>query len=285
MGYLEKKVEVIEEYTEKSQRISVPKPLPYNLNQLILKEVPSLSKTFSLLLNQSGTNHYSEAFVNQHSYWFDTKSYEEALTTFNNHQIINRPLKINKMPHVLITEHRIKKEFNDMVGYFPNVPAYIQGNPLSMFNRKLTTSFSTSVNLHYNICVDSTENNLNYAETGQLFFDFVESLLKKKIKLNLHIYSAAYTKNQTLILKFNVNLDEWETERKLLHYLLTKITFFRLFILNFISQLPELEKDWNVGFGHMLHVDTLKQLVKVKKQEEFFSNRLILNKYCANKSK
>lgn len=279
-GYVDKKVEVEEEYSEFNEKIITIPPNIFKPNQIITKEFKTISLSVKEIVENTKQSLFQNEFIIKHSYWFGCNSFEQALSDLKNHQVNQKKIKLLKLPSYSIKEKRMKKEFNDMVGYFPNVPAFIQGNPLSMFNRKVITTYSTTIDLNYNFFIDSTESAENYTKKGQLFFDFVNAVIQKNIEVNIKLTGSAFTDKQTLLFKFQLDKNDLQNELKLLHYITTNVSFFRLFLLNYIHNLPELNYEWRDGLGDILDDENLKKLCNFNSRDVLFSNIEVIKKYC-----
>lgn len=279
-GWLEKRIEIEEEYYETGNRIAVINPPNYSANNKLLKyKFDSISEAKRILINDFSFKLHSEEIIKKHYDYFGVKSLNEAIASSNINQIVLPKSKLTKLPKVKISEHHKKKDFNDMVGYYPNVPAFIQGNPLSMFNRKVFTTFTSSVDVFYNLCINLEEKKESYHKRGQKFFDFIENLTMKKINIKLNILYAAYTGDENLIIEFKINQDDWVAEKPVLYYILTNISFVRLFLLNYLSQSQDLGSEWKVGFGHKISESDLQILLKKNQESLFLSDDKVINSF------
>ena len=283
-GWIEKRVEVEEEYFETGKRIAVITPPMFSIkSKLVSMDFSSLSEAKKLIVSNSAFNLYSDEIINKHYDYFAVKSLQEAVDLSNKNSFHISKSKLLKLPKIKITEHRKKYDFNDMVGYFPNVPAYIQGNPLSMFNRKLITTFTSSVDLFFNLSVNLETKSETYSKRGQKFCELVENLLIRNISIKANIIFGAHTDSENLIVNFKINQQEWDSEKKLLYYMLTKISFVRLFLVNYLLSNKALSSDWTRGFGQTIDEDELKKLLKLNQETTFLSDLDYLKKFFIEK--
>lgn len=281
-GWIEKKVEVEEEYFEKGQRIAVVNPPKYNVgNKTFNDGFDSLKEAKESLLYEYPFTLHTDEFIKKHLDFFGVNSLKEAIELSKSNKFNITEAKLVKFPKVKIAEHHKKKDFNDMVGYFPNVPAFIQGNPLSMFNRKVITSFTSSVNVYFNMAVNHELSPEAYFIRGQKFFDFLENLTKKNIFVNPKIVYAAHTNNENLFITFKIKKDEWQSEKIILYYMLTNVSFIRLFVLNYLASKQFLSPEWNSGFGHSLSELDLKNTLKQNDENLILSNINTINQFFA----
>ena len=276
-GYVDKKVEVKEEYSESHKRIAtIPNPEYHYSNKIIRKSISSVEEMINYNIKKNN-NLFIDDYIELYKFWFNAKSNQDAYLKVNQVNTDKFKFKIKKMPHITIGEKRTKKEFNDMVGYFPNVPAYIQGNPLSMFNRKITVTYSPIVKLFFDLTVDSSISSDQYKHKGIIVYNLIENFMTKKLDIHFNLFCMMFSENQTLHLEIKVDLANWDKEKKYVFYALTDVSFFSIHVLNYVNQISELEKHWKKGFGFTMPEDVIRKILQIHRSDLVFANPASFN--------
>lgn len=272
---VDKEVEVEEDYTEEKSKLVYPKIINYKKdNKVYINE-------FSLqdLLEAKITNITNNDLINDDG-WYGCKNIDTDFNWFfsrkpkenDNQQLWGmKEVVFNEM---ILSEKQTLEEFCDVVGFYPNVPAYIQGHPLSMYNnkRKNVVELEKSVTIFVNLAIDSTANYKQYQKRGYMIDSLINEIRNypksdnEYIKVNLALLDATYIDGETIIQRINIYNDDLIKKKDLIFNILTSIAFFRLLLLNkknnYIKQ-NELHSDWKRGQGFIVSNDDLREILNL----------------------
>lgn len=121
-----------------------------------------------------------------------THSYEEALDlfmhgdqdTFNYIKKEQRKMKVEKLLGNSVCK---KKTFNDLVGYQPNVPLYLNGVPTNMINEYKTKKDLKIINIFLDVCASAYVSTNSIRKAGTIYATMIDILEKQGYRTNLYI--------------------------------------------------------------------------------------------------
>lgn len=274
-NYLDDIVDVDEPYIEEQTILIYPKKQSYNKNNVIFSNELNLFEILS-----SKVKNISNDMLNKEDGWYGCrdvnfnflKFYSKPITYNGDHNLWGiSKITFNEM---IISEKQTLEEFSDVVGFYPNVPAYIQGHPLCMYNniRKNVVDLVRSVTIFVNLAIDSTADFKQYQARGNLINDLIEEVLSypsnpnEQIKVNIALIDATYIKGETIIQRINIFHDELMKNRDLITNILTNISFYRVILMDkkieFIKE-KNLSEDWKNGQGDVIDNNNLRTILNL----------------------
>ena len=176
------------------------------------------------------------------------------------------PIEFNEM---IVGEKQYLEEFLSVVGFYPNVPAYIQGHPLNMYNnkRKYNPDIEKSINIYFCATMDSKDSFNQYFNRGMICYNLIEYLVNVElVKVNLKFIDISFIPGETLIQ--SIDFDELTNceELKVVHNFLTSCSVLRVMMLEekaaLISE-GKLNTTWIPGFGYPIDIDSIKKLLNL----------------------
>ncbi len=259
------KESVAKEYYETDRIIEFPhhtRNIPYpNENNVVTNRID-----LSDLINQKGKCKYytfeelNDEEIGKDMYWYGARSIGNA------YKFIRENNKVHDFDYSYLdtieindnsfdTEQKLE-EFLDVVGFYPNVPAYLQGMPLNMYNNKRYNEVSTTV--FCNLALDSICTTDQYENRGKIVNGLLWYLIDTMgVKVNLMLLDATFIKGQTFIQQIRVPY-QYIVENKIIVYnALVSAAFYRVLLLNIKRNMirkGELSDNWNVenGYGYVM---------------------------------
>lgn len=268
--------DVEEEYTEDKKRIVHPKKRKYNNDNVVFSNELNLYTILSSKIKNIDNHIISESDGWYGCYDINVdfkRMYNKPIPEKNDFEIwgINN-FMFNEM---IISEKQTLEEFSDVVGFYPNVPAYIQGHPLCMYNniRKNVVDVVKSITIYVNLAIDSLTDYKQYQIRGKMIHALIDEIYNtptgpnEKIKVNLVLLDATFINGETIIQNINIYHDDLIKNRTIIYNVLSNISFYRVLLMDqkceFIKK-EKLREDWNTGFGDVVNNETLRKILKLE---------------------
>ena len=182
--------------------------------------------------------------------WFQTKNFAEAvdLAKFGSKDEFERfhDLKIQLEKHLKLNAKK-NAQYNDYVGYVPDVKAYLEGHPLTMLNK--VRPQRKQIDIYFNSA------NIVEVTTGQIYnrgvitLSLVELLESLGFNVNLHIFAMSRKNNQIHYAKFTLKMENEHLNVQKLFFPMCHPSWFRRLIFNLREKTPDISKDWKFGYG------------------------------------
>jgi len=214
------------------------------------------------------TSFYDKIKIEKEKDWFGAESVSHCLLSIlegEDYKHLNEGLfeGLELNDRSFTSEQRLE-EFDDVIGFYPNVPAFIQGHPLNMYNNRRTNEFTAT--FYCNLAIDSRSNAYQYKNRGiiisNLIWYFIEHL---SIKVNLALYDASFVNGETFVQYVPITYEEVLENKQIVYNILTQISFYRIMMLNQKMKLIDaglLSKVWNVGHGYIMKHAALRKYLE-----------------------
>ncbi|MDR2822649.1 MAG: DUF4433 domain-containing protein [Acholeplasmatales bacterium] len=282
----DKEIEIDETVTQNGHRLVIPFEIKYDINNEINKHNVKIDILGNYYKNRSffPQKYISDEKIENDSVWYNASSYSEAISKL--HRIYHKDkvkiFNIGNIPYneIIVDEKQVLKEFLDVVGFYPNVPAYIQGHPLNMYNNHRTNEVSIDkiITFYCNLSINSHLDYGHYKNRGIIIYSLIDYLLEKDFKISLILLDATFIEGETIIQEFEpqifskisnenpnyTSLFEEQTKKlDFLYNMITNIYFYRVLLLenktNIIKK-SKLSEKWNDGFGYYLKNEDLRNI-------------------------
>lgn len=214
------------------------------------------------------TSFYDKEEIEKEKDWFGAESVSHCLLSIleaEDYKQLNEGIfeGLNLNDRSFASEQRLE-EFDDVIGFYPNVPAFIQGHPLNMYNNRRTNELTAT--FYCNLAIDSRSNAYQYKNRGiiisNLIWYFIEHL---SIKVNLALYDASFVNGETFVQYIPITYEEILEYKQIIYNILTQVSFYRIVMLNqkmkFIGT-GLLSKEWNVGHGYIMKHSALRKYLE-----------------------
>ena len=175
---------------------------------------------------------------------------------------------IKEIPYneYILDEHQTLEEFNDIVGFYPNVPLYIQGYPLNMHNniRKNELVVEKTITLYFNIAIDSKFDKYAYKNRGIIVYQLYKYLRSLDISVRIKFLDACFINGETIIQVIDTTNKYMTDNDSFIYNLLTSIAFYRVAMLEHRYKFRKefhLSSSWDNGFGYCVSNEILKKML------------------------
>jgi len=232
----------------------------------------SMSDFLQYLKNQPiNTNVFGPSTLVSHqsSYsWYKTYNFDEAieLATYGSREEFDRFYKL-KIQLEKFIKLDIKKNIqsNDYVGYTPDVKAYLEGNPLSMFNkirpqRKRIDIYFNSANL---VGVSTSQ----IYNRGVITLCLVEMLEALGFNVSLNVFAMSEKNKQIHYAKFTFKSENEHLNSQKLFFPMCHPSWFRRLIFNLREKTPDISEDWLLGYGSTCGVELIRSIIDLKEND------------------
>lgn len=298
----EKEIEIEELVTLEGFKVVWPTDINHPKNNKPQIFNIELNKYFNSAIDLLSPNHINDESIIKDELWYGASSFKNAISKANK-QLNNKNLQrvkifnLDNIPfeEVIVEEKQVLEEFVDIVGFYPNVPAYIQGHPLNMYNNKRINvrTIDEVVTIYCNLAIDARCDYNHYKNRGIIIFSLIEYLLNnnnKNYRVNLKLVDATFIEGQTIVLEFNEHtfkkldfkdpniIEKKEKQERELNYLynmLTSLSFYRVLILDKkweIIQDNKLDYNWHEGLGYCLKNKDLIDILSLKDEVLVFGD-------------
>ena len=197
--------------------------------------------------------------------FFKTHSLQEAedLCKYGYHENFDKliKLKVNLEKYIKKTYKR-SKQYNYYVGYAPDVKAYLEGNPLSMFNRQ--NHKRKHIDIYYNLAVSCRTTTNQIFNRGVMTLCLTEMLEKMGFSVGLHVFSMLKRDGQIHFAKFNLKKAGERINVQKLFFPLCHPSFLRRLVVRLMEETPDIKCGWTHGYGFPCDDYTVRQIIGLK---------------------
>ena len=198
--------------------------------------------------------------------WSGTESFEEAveLCLKGWSQGFEKFVRMKKRIDEKLLETIIKpRQVADFVGYTPSVPNYLQGNPLSMWNRA-EVCIPTFINIYMNISYSSGTNRDKIFNRGVIALSLVDALQDRGYSVRLKTFECATVDDEEMIISFyNLKGDGEKLNIKKTYFPLCHPSFLRRLIFQLAEVTPVTHGYWDDSYGRPAGISTIKRIVDI----------------------
>lgn len=286
----EKEIEVEEPITKYGTRLLLPIDIEYKEDNKLIKHVVPFSFSMSNTEMIVKPKYFHDDIIRKEQDWFHTLSYTNAiskLSEIKHGKDVERVkiFSLGPIPYneIIVDEKQVLEEFVDVVGFYPNVPAFIQGHPLNMYNnkRKNIVNIDKVITIYCNLAIDSKADYGHYKNRGVILYSLIDHLINDDIKVNLKLLDATFIDGESVIQEFEPQVykkldlkdpdiyklkDEQDQQLSFLYNILTSISFYRVIMLenkaNIINS-TKLNNKWFDGFGYCIKNKDLRKILNI----------------------
>lgn len=216
----------------------------------------------------------SEVFSNPKSingsYAFtQTNSLEEAmeLCKFGYHKDFDKLMELKiKLDRYVKLSCKKNKQYNDYIGYVPDVKSYLEGNPLSMLNK--SNLQRKKIDIYMNTSFSMFTSFAAIFNRGALVLNLIEILEKLGYSVDFHLFEMSTTFEQMHFSEFILKKETERLNPQKLFFPLCHPSWIRR--LNF--RLIEATKDatnrrWASGYGKPSDIETIREIIEPKEND------------------
>lgn len=212
----------------------------------------------------------SDVFPNpdsiEKSYSFtQTHSLEEAmnLCQFGYHKDFDKftELKMKLEKYVKMSSKK-NKQYNDYIGYVPDVKAYLEGNPLSMLNK--STHQRKKIDIYMNTGYSSEMPLSAIFNRGAIVLNLVEILENLGYSVDFHLFIMAENSQQIHLSEYILKKETERVNPQKLYFPLCHPSWSRRLYFRLVEATKDVDACWAIGYGYPCKAITIKKILETK---------------------
>lgn len=197
-----------------------------------------------------------------------THSLQEAkdLCKFGLHEDFDKliELKFTLEKYIKMSNKKMQ-QYNFYVGYAPDVKAYLEGNPLSMFNREYPKR--KHIDIYYNSAVLANVSTDEIFNRGAITLCLTEILENMGFSVGLNVFTMSEWNNQIHYAKFNLKRTGERLNVQKLFFPLCHPSFLRRLVFRLREETPDITFDWTNGYGATTDDYTIRKIIDLKEND------------------
>lgn len=222
-----------------------------------LKNAPVQHYAFDRLASETGSYGFTQ-----------TSSLEEALDLikFGYHEDFEKlvQLKLKLEKYIKMSKKR-NKQFNDYIGFAPDVKAYLEGNPLSMLNKK--SEARKKVNVYMNTSFYGNTSKEAIFNRGAIVLSMIEILENMGFSVDLHLFEMSTVDTMMHFSDFVLKSENERMNIQKLYFPLCHPSWIRRLNFRLIEVTPDITSSWSNGYGRPSDLSTMKKVIDLDKND------------------
>ena len=218
-----------------------------------------LSRSFRGSELSSETGNYS---------FTQTRSLDEAkeLCKFGYHEDFEKLVELKCSLEKYIKMSRSKaKQYNYYVGYAPDVKAYLEGNPLSLFNKEYPKR--KHIDIYYNSAILGHVSTQEIFNRGAITLCLVEILESMGFRVDLNVFTMSGEDGQIHYAKFNLKKNNERLNIQKLYFPLCHPSFLRRLVFKLREVTPDISREWPNSYGRTCDDFTIRKIIDLKEND------------------
>jgi len=198
--------------------------------------------------------------------WHGTENFQQAYDLCKYGQFDNGFEKLHKLK-IDIDRHikevqRPRRQFNDMVGYAPDVPSHLNGYPLDMFNH--TTKLRKQVDIFFNCSQNSGTSSGQILNKGATLLSTISILEDMGIRTNLNFFELSKEKEgyQVFNAQINIKREDQPLDMRNAYFPICNPAFLRRIIFNLQEKTPDKYESWTEGYGQAGEKELVNEIIE-----------------------
>ena len=285
---------VIEEYEEEKE-ITVEE----TVEKLIDKENIAFTHTNNVITNHfrdykdfvdrylTLDKYFKDTELLKYEKWYGSKSHQHVLELLRYHNQKEKVIITSIVPpeynELIVGEKQTLVEFPSVVGFYPNVPAYIQGHPLNMYNnyREYRPDIEKSINIYFNATMDSKNYENQYKNRGIICYSLIDYLInEEKVKVNLKLLDISFIQGEILVQTIDFDYETIQNDQEMVYNFLTTSSVMRVMMLEYkasMVKLKQIGRSWLDGFGYSMENQHVRSVLNLNDNDILFGTPDELN--------
>ena len=157
------------------------------------------------------------------------------------------------------------KQYNYYVGYAPDVKAYLEGNPLSMFNRQ--DPQRKHIDIYYNSAILGHVSTSEIFNRGAVTLCLVEILENMGFSVDLNVFTMSSEGSQIHYAKFNLKKNSERLNIQKLFFPLCHPSFLRRLVFKLREVTPDISSSWPHSYGRTCDDYTIRKVIDLKEND------------------
>lgn len=200
--------------------------------------------------------------------WYRTNNLQEAkeLAKYGYSENFDRFLELKDKFEKYIKLSSIKaKQFNYYIGYAPDVKAYLEGNPLSMLNKK--NPRKKQIDIYYNASNLSSVSFSQIFNRGVITLSLAENLEKLGFNVNLNIFTMSSCGNQIHYSVFKLKDTKERLNMQKLFFPMCHPSWLRRLVFKLREVTPDITRRWTDGYGETCEEKIIREVLELKSND------------------
>ena len=157
------------------------------------------------------------------------------------------------------------KQFNDYIGFAPDVKAYLEGNPLSMLNKK--SEARKKVNVYMNTSFYGNTSKEAIFNRGAIVLSMIEILENMGFSVDLHLFEMSTVDTMMHFSDFVLKSENERMNIQKLYFPLCHPSWIRRLNFRLIEVTPDITSSWSNGYGRPSDLSTMKKVIDLDKND------------------
>ena len=197
-----------------------------------------------------------------------TRSFDEAieLIKYGYHENFDKLVDLKlKLEKYIKMSKKNNRQFNDYVGYVPDVKSYLEGSPLSMLNK--VNQVRKKIDVYVNTSYYGGTSKEAIFNRGAIVLTLVEILESLGYSVDLHLFEMSRVGDE---IHFSDFILKTETERmniQKLYFPLCHPSWIRRLNFRLIEVTPDITRGWANGYGRPSDLDEMKKIIDLNKND------------------
>ena len=203
--------------------------------------------------------------------WCGTESFEQAMQFCLGGEYSSDYDRFDRT-RIELEKHNAKrrraKTKRDVMGFAPNVPAYLRGEPLNMFNlQKEQHEQKKVINLYYNITASAFQNKQEMMNRGICTLALIKDLENAGYIVNLRLFECSKRSGQLLYTEWKVKDAGKPLDYRKCYFPLVNPAFLRRLHFRVVETTEGLESGWTWGYGQPAEPRDVSQFLGMKEND------------------
>lgn len=220
-----------------------------------LKSNPVCSNVFPNPSSVSGSYDFTETY-----------SLEEAieLCQFGYHKDYDKLIELKlKLEKYVKMSSKKNKQYNDYIGYVPDVKAYLEGSPLSMLNK--TNLQRKKIDIYMNTSFYAETSSSAVFNRGAIILTLIEILENLGYNIDFHLFEMSTVSDQMHFSEFILKKETERLNPQKLYFPLCHPSWIRRLNFRLIEQTKDATNyGWAAGYGKPSNIMTIKKIIDTK---------------------
>lgn len=197
-----------------------------------------------------------------------THSYEEAveLCKYGYHEkyneLINLKLQLEKYIKITFSKNM---QYNDYIGYVPDVKAYLEGNPLSMLNK--INPLKKKIDIYFNTSYNWFTTNDQIYNRGAITLVLVEMLENLGYSVDLHLFELVKKNSQLYYANYILKNECERMNIQKLYFPMCHPSWLRRLYFRCLEGTPDINAAWGIDYGQPQGIDMARKIIDLNKND------------------
>ena len=200
-----------------------------------------------------------------------TESFEEAFALCKSGGLLPNIQRTSELVNDLVEQTKFvyekPKRYSSFTGFAPNVPAYLQGNPLNMYNTRKEKR--KKIDVYFQAESNARTGAEDIYEKGIITMAIIKLLEQNGYNVNLIFFSALRTDSQRLLTRILLKEEKQRLDIASTYFPMCHPAFSRRIIFRLIEKIPDADITWQHSYGNVCSDDMSRWMLNAGKEDIF----------------